>query len=863
MNDKFIMKNAFKSVIGPLLFTIVASCASDVGDIPNDNVSSKSKDFVSQKMETDTTWTKISTTKVDLARRGSVPEISASEMNAMKNKPSDKIPIDAFDFYPPMESVISGDINSRSNDVSSRNVPDGQSLKRIKKTLNRSFEGGTLPGHIKNSQIAPPGHLGSLNLPENQNGGIVTYPMMDTPQDLIQMDLKPLNITKSPAEPTAAVSGNFGLFTANIYTAISRDSAVNFSFLNLSTIVPPSPSDGGTVNGDQWSVYVPSKDIFILLAMHSIGNSNLRNSIRISIAQASEFKKSSASSIVWCDYYLKPTQIGAADGFMDRPNVAIGKDFAWFNASVFNLNSSGALTTFQVESIFAISINELASCSPSIGLHISTQPDIASRFTVGAQSGRMFWGNHVTNEKIRIRSRSESTFEIPVPIDVLHVSSPPIPKLPATPICNAPNGINLCSRANMRTGMVGWAANNKIGFLWDAPQGVGGFGTFNFPYVQQAVYSQTSPGAAISESHWSGSNATFMYPSVGVNARGHRGGSMTFMLDGSYPDSIVWVDDDFGNDTAVYASSSNAINVGWGDYYSSQPHNTAQNTWVSTGQVTLAGMITTTPQMVWFGRRRDANWRKVSKLGLYRPSTGTFFLDDNDSGSYQSPPTDSQYTFDPITVGTPLTGDFIGNGISRLAKFSGSSWKLDMNGNGISDIPYDKSYTFGLPTDKPIIGRWTSDGIAKIGVFRYGSPASWSLDLNGTGAWEGSDGYYTSFGSTNEIPIVGDWNGNGIDDIGTFNKSGASGKFYLDYNENRSFDGCTIDRCYTFGYSTDIPIVGDWDGNGKTKIGVARANSSGFFDFYLDYDGSGTWTSADLTRLSYGYSTDVPISGTW
>jgi len=54
---------------------------------------------------------------------------------------------------------------------------------------------------------------------------------------------------------------------------------------------------------------------------------------------------------------------------------------------------------------------------------------------------------------------------------------------------------------------------------------------------------------------------------------------------------------------------------------------------------------------------------------------------------------------------------------------------------------------------------------------------------------------------------VGDWNGDGRAKLGVF----RNGTWYLDYNGNGLWDSCTIDRCLPFvGLATDTPVVGDW-----------------------------------------------------
>ena len=65
-----------------------------------------------------------------------------------------------------------------------------------------------------------------------------------------------------------------------------------------------------------------------------------------------------------------------------------------------------------------------------------------------------------------------------------------------------------------------------------------------------------------------------------------------------------------------------------------------------------------------------------------------------------------------------------------------------------------------------------------------------------------------------------------------------------------------MDQRITYGLSTDIPITGDWDGDGMTEIGVFRKSIQ---QFILDYNNDGTVDQ----RITYGLSTDIPITGDW
>jgi hypothetical protein len=149
------------------------------------------------------------------------------------------------------------------------------------------------------------------------------------------------------------------------------------------------------------------------------------------------------------------------------------------------------------------------------------------------------------------------------------------------------------------------------------------------------------------------------------------------------------------------------------------------------------------------------------------------------------------------------------NGINEMGIFQKGRWYLGLNGDGPGGGPsIDRCYVFGQTGDIPVVGDWNNDGFDEIGVFRIvNGQGRWYLDLNGNGVWEpGLDAVYTNFGQAGDIPVVGKWNGDSLDKIGVF----RNGIWYLDLQGNMTWEGVSVDRRYLFGLAEDIPVVGRW-----------------------------------------------------
>jgi serine-aspartate repeat-containing protein C/D/E len=122
----------------------------------------------------------------------------------------------------------------------------------------------------------------------------------------------------------------------------------------------------------------------------------------------------------------------------------------------------------------------------------------------------------------------------------------------------------------------------------------------------------------------------------------------------------------------------------------------------------------------------------------------------------------------------------------------------------------DHVFHYGEPGDVPLSGDWNGDGVKQIGVFHDGQ---WYLDLDGDGKFTERDAAFV-FGQAGDIPVVGDFNGDGVDDIGVY----RNGHWIVDTNGNHKMDA--KDKVFELGGAGDKPVVGDWNDDGVDDPGV-------------------------------------------
>ena len=164
--------------------------------------------------------------------------------------------------------------------------------------------------------------------------------------------------------------------------------------------------------------------------------------------------------------------------------------------------------------------------------------------------------------------------------------------------------------------------------------------------------------------------------------------------------------------------------------------------------------------------------------------------------------------------------------------------------NGVNGGPQSASFGYGRTGDIPIVGDWNGDGIDTHGVFRGDGQWIISNGVNG-GPQSASFGY----GRTGDIPIVGDWNGDGIDTHGVFR---GDGQWIISNGVN----GGPQSASFGYGRTGDIPIVGDWNGDGIDTHGVFRGDGQWIIS-------NGVNGGPQSASFGYGRTGDIPIVGDW
>lgn len=190
----------------------------------------------------------------------------------------------------------------------------------------------------------------------------------------------------------------------------------------------------------------------------------------------------------------------------------------------------------------------------------------------------------------------------------------------------------------------------------------------------------------------------------------------------------------------------------------------------------------------------------------------------------------------PTDTNVPLAGDLVLDGRADLAVFRRlQEGTFTIRRPGMTTVVRRT----GLGSDTPVVGDWDGNGRDNVGYYR---PSTSTFVLG-----RGTATQTIRFGQAGDIPVVGDWDGNGVTDVGvrrgtTFIKRMADGKTYS----------------VSFGGSDDKPVTGDWNADGIADVGVYDSETGTFTLRILGKD----WVSRSYT-VKFGKPGSVAVTGDW
>ncbi|HSG78322.1 MAG TPA: M23 family metallopeptidase [Acidimicrobiia bacterium] len=192
----------------------------------------------------------------------------------------------------------------------------------------------------------------------------------------------------------------------------------------------------------------------------------------------------------------------------------------------------------------------------------------------------------------------------------------------------------------------------------------------------------------------------------------------------------------------------------------------------------------------------------------------------------------------------PFMGDWDCDGVETPGLYrrrDGYAYLRNANTEGIADV----RFFFGNPGDLPVPGDFDGDGCDTLSLYRPSEHRFYII--NGLGSDDlglGAADHWFDFGAPGDLPVAGDFDGDGLDEVGVW-REGA-----LLYEDDVVPNGRAgdPDHVIAVGERDDRPVIGDWSSEGRDRPAVFRPEEAAF----LLPDGS---------SVAWGEASWVPIAG--
>ncbi len=190
--------------------------------------------------------------------------------------------------------------------------------------------------------------------------------------------------------------------------------------------------------------------------------------------------------------------------------------------------------------------------------------------------------------------------------------------------------------------------------------------------------------------------------------------------------------------------------------------------------------------------------------------------------------------------GTPLAGDYDGDGQAELAVYQNANGRWFIQNRAGTLLLWGTPW--GYQDTLPVSGDYDGDGRDDLAIYDPVKGHWYIRSVNGAVlAWQINWGY------PHTRPVMGDYDGDGIHDLAILDE--RQGHWFI-----RGLNGTVLAWRIQWGFAGGIPVPGDYDGDGRDDLAIYDPVSNRWYIRQVDKDIL-AW------GLSWGYAGVVPVPG--
>jgi hypothetical protein len=186
------------------------------------------------------------------------------------------------------------------------------------------------------------------------------------------------------------------------------------------------------------------------------------------------------------------------------------------------------------------------------------------------------------------------------------------------------------------------------------------------------------------------------------------------------------------------------------------------------------------------------------------------------------------------------------NGTDTFGSYNPATAEFHIT-NAMTPTAAEATFTYGNTNWLPLIGDWNGNGTDTFGSY---NPATATFYITNAASPTTAEATF-AFGNSGWTPLIGDWDGNGTDTFGSYNPATAT------FNITNAMTPTAAEATFTYGNTNWLPLIGDWDGNGTDTFGSYNPATA---TFYISNAGIPTTAEASF---AFGNSGWTPLIGDW